>query len=473
MNRVLSWRMPQAVFLSLLVAPAVGAGASMAPSASTLGMSIAVTNCNDSGPGSLRNAVARALSGDTVDMSGLACNAITLTSGAIVIPQQDLSFQGPGRERLTVKGSEDRVFDHQGSGLLQLRKFSVANGSGYARGGCIHAQGRVELRGVRVHHCLAGRGLSAYGGGLYAEGDVSLYDSVVISNIAATTASPNDPYDEFARGGGVYSGGRLKVERSHICNNVTRTSMSWRYETASGGGAYATGGVTANRATIHGNTAGYGAGGLSVGGSVMITNSTISRNTSDNAGGIEVRGSDGAVTIRNSTLSGNTGGDYFGLDSVLPNGSALHFTGRDVIITNSTIAFNRNISDMDSCGGAVYANVYYDSRLHLKSTIVANNVCNDDYGSGDQPLDIRALSIEGSHNLIQAATSAVPADTITADPQLAPLAANGGPTKTHALPAASPAVDAGANPYGLRYDQRGPGYPRVKGVRADIGAYER
>jgi len=37
----------------------------------------------------------------------------------------------------------------------------------------------------------------------------------------------------------------------------------------------------------------------------------------------------------------------------------------------------------------------------------------------------------------------------------------------------SPAIDRGNNEAGLLYDQRGIGFPRVKGVGADIGAYER
>ena len=45
---------------------------------------VTVTNCNDSGPGSLRNAVARAHSGDKVDLRRLSCT-IVLTRGAIEI----------------------------------------------------------------------------------------------------------------------------------------------------------------------------------------------------------------------------------------------------------------------------------------------------------------------------------------------------------------------------------------------------
>ncbi|HEY8505742.1 MAG TPA: VCBS repeat-containing protein, partial [Gemmataceae bacterium] len=58
------------------------------------------------------------------------------------------------------------------------------------------------------------------------------------------------------------------------------------------------------------------------------------------------------------------------------------------------------------------------------------------------------------------------------DPMLGPLAFNGGPTQTHALLAGSPAIDKGSNPAMLTFDQRGPGFPRVVGPQADIGAVE-
>ena len=57
-----------------------------------------VTNCNDSGSGSLRNTVASALSGDTIDMTGLTCSTILLTSRrdrgatAVAVPGRARAF---------------------------------------------------------------------------------------------------------------------------------------------------------------------------------------------------------------------------------------------------------------------------------------------------------------------------------------------------------------------------------------------
>jgi hypothetical protein len=65
-----------------------------------------------------------------------------------------------------------------------------------------------------------------------------------------------------------------------------------------------------------------------------------------------------------------------------------------------------------------------------------------------------------------------PADTITSDPLLLPLADNGGPTRTHALAPGSPAIDAGNNFAALASDQRGSPFQRIAGTRPDIGAFE-
>lgn len=58
------------------------------------------------------------------------------------------------------------------------------------------------------------------------------------------------------------------------------------------------------------------------------------------------------------------------------------------------------------------------------------------------------------------------------NPRVGALANNGGPTQTHALLAGSPAIDAGDSSYFPGNDQRGAGFPRVRGGRLDIGAFE-
>ena len=135
-------------------------------------------------------------------------------------------------------------------------------------------------------------------------------------------------------------------------------------------------------------------------------------------------------------------------------------------ISNSTIAFN--VSDTGGGGVALY------SETPLRSTIIAGNL--GAKGTGDVLLlhpGGSVGSLTGDHNFIgDPGVAAVPADTIKGDPLLLPLSDNGGRTRTHALAAGSPAIDAGSNPLALDFDQRGEGFAREVGSSVDIGAYE-
>jgi hypothetical protein len=67
-----------------------------------------VTNTNDSGPGSLRQAIADAAAGETITFAAGVTGTITLTSGALEI-DKDLTIQGPGAALLTISSSNNRV----------------------------------------------------------------------------------------------------------------------------------------------------------------------------------------------------------------------------------------------------------------------------------------------------------------------------------------------------------------------------
>jgi len=472
MNHVAFRRMPGVSLLSLSLAALVGAASATATTAATSTTYITVHNCADSGSGSLRAAIALAVSGDTIDMRGLTCSAITLTSGALVIPQANLRLLGSGYTKLSINGSGNRVLKHQGTGLLRLTNLSVANGAlttpyapeesgASANGGCIYTAGSIELRGVHVHDCRAtGGSQMAAGGGIFAVGAVSLIQSVLEHNKAFAANVDNlGNYHGYAYGGGVYSGGLLTIDHARLAYNVATAGTYASHDAPSlGGGAFANAGLVAGSVNFLANTSEFQGAGLFVSGNATITNSTVQHNTSkDGTAGIYT----GSLTLRNSTLSDNAGSFYQGVDDDVPEGSAIN--ARQATISNSTIASNHNAGAQFTCGGAVDAGT-----LQLDSTIVARNLCSD-----GAHLDVFSNSITGSHDLVQAATSPLPAGTITADPQLSPLAYNGGPTPTRALAATSPAIDTGSNPAGLHYDQRGPGFPRVKGAHTDIGAYER
>lgn len=404
---------------------------------------LAVSHCDDSGPGSLRQAVFNAVSGDTIDLAALACSRITLSTGVITVSVNDLTINGPGARELTIDGAASAshphsVFYHFGSGMLALTGVTVTGGfytgSALPSGGCIHSKG-----------------------------DVYLKDSMVTGCTVQPAVSGSMP-----KGGGVYAKGQLITKYSTISNNaVIGNSL------AAGGAAYAGGGLLAKYSTFSDNRAiaegtGKGnAGGVAARGNVTIMGSTISGNhASRNISALGIYGgaTGDTATISNSTISGNTAGNVIG--GV--------FTNIPLTLRNSTIAFNRagtaNCAPLygyPSCDAGLHVSF---SNANLQSTIIANNK-----GSG-APADISLLgsgTVAGAGNLVIAPHVALPFDTIFSDPKLYPLASNGGPTRTHALRPGSPAIDAGNNAAKLDYDQRGLGYARQVGFRADIGAFER
>ena len=409
---------------------------------------VAVTNCNNSGPGSLRNAVTRAQSGDLVDLRRLRCT-IVLTGGAIEIPQQDLALIGRGAGALSITSqNRSRILSHEGTGTLRVASLSIVDGSEgrepSAAGGCIYSSGNVTLQHARVHRCNAsgspapdceGPGCSSSAGGaILARGTVRM---------SYSTVSDSHVHDYDSVGGGIYAD-ELRMFRSRLLRNSGEFS----------GGAQVDRFIALGSIIANNESGSYGAGGVQVGhpfsggsGPADVRDSTFVGNTSGSHCSALCAGD---ARIVNSTFTGNA--SY---------GSAIYLT--DGSIVNSTVVANTELAPYYPCRGAVRAKT-----LYLESVILAGNPC----GTGVMDLaDVGSLT--GAHNLVGAAAIPLPAGTIRSDPLLGPLAFNGGYTPTRALRAGSPAIDKGCNPLALDYDQRGPGFPRVKGARADIGAFER
>jgi len=411
---------------------------------------IPVSNCNDAGPGSLRDAVTSASTGDTVDASALTCSTITLTTGTLSTIADGLTIVGPGPDALTITANHaSRILLHAGTGTLTLSGMTIREGrfssygSAPARGGCIFSTGTVSLgsvkyhlpqSGVAVNDCVVeahGDGETAFGGGIFAIRGVSVSDSVISGNLA-TSAVIRGSF-----GGGValvsspygFASGTFLAKYSEISGNATG---------GYGGGIY----VNANDAelrysTIAGNSAGGGVGGLDA-----------------------IMGNAGTASLLNVTISGNSAQIGVGGMAVFANTST---------IQNSTITGNRTDGNSGIVGGADF----FGGPIEFESSIFSGNL------AAGAPRDVSTNAVYdnvfGANNLVGVAVGIVPPDGLitTNNPGLGPLVNNGGRTHTHALLPGSPAIDTGNNSADIEVDQRGPGFPRVIGVAADIGAFER
>jgi hypothetical protein len=438
--------------------------------------SIPVTNCDDSGPGSYRDAVSNAVSGDTIDLTSTPCSVITLTTGDVITAANDLTLQGPGALFLTISGGYTyRPLEHIGTGVLNVNDLSISDGhkyladggTGTPNGGCIYSAGVANLSYSLVKYCSA---VSAdttsgvHGGGVFGQNGVVLVGTTILGNTAEATAN-------VAYGGGVYTPGYLDVINSTINGNYTHSSTTF----AEGGGAmvgcfYHGGGpATIKYSSIEGNQAiHYGeGGGLYFTGEVDIQNTTISGNLADYAAGGVILKAGSKLTqpwsITNSTIASNGPTERIG-GLILGNNNS--------VVSNTTIAFNMS-QNFELLGAGLQIENAVNS--DLESTLIAGNTT--DQGAGPVPDDVGGVTgatLSGANNLIFSSSSlAVPAGTLFGvDPLLGSLSDNGGSTATIPISPVSPAVNAGNNNAGLTNDQRGSGFPRVFGAAPDIGAFE-
>jgi hypothetical protein len=452
---------PLAAALAVLFStvPLVHDARAHAPATDRSGSIIAVGDCSE---GALRNAVAGAADGDTVDLTALSGCTITLADGEIAVGVDDLTVQGPADSSLTLSGNQaSRVFHHTGHGRLTLDHLAITQGN-YTRpydqgkytvhrgtGGAVHSDGSVTLSGSTLtgssvcHATGTNEYNEGFGGGMFAQGDVSVIRSTVSGNVACGTVLPSvlgiASYHGGA-GGGIFAGGNLYVSYSTISDNHAYAR--------GGGGVYGEGNVSLVHSAITSN------GAVQKGGGVAI------RQGDD----VPVGGALVSVTVRASTISGNSAMDGGGLAS---------FYGSPIDVHDSTIAFNTASRAEDGQWFAGGGGIGGNGPLRLTNAIVANNTSHNN-GADVSLFDLVGPppTITGDHNIVVSSSPAPPPDTITIDPGLLPLADHGGPTRAHALAPGSVAIDAGRPFPGLFFDQRGAGFPRTIGAAADIGAFE-
>lgn len=288
----------------------------------------------------------------------------------------------------------------------------VTGNSAAVAGGGLQNLSRATLAvtGGRVE------GNSAAGGGGIVVGDAST-TTLTRATVSGNTATS-------LGGAGVFNAGNLSVVRSVLAANKAMGSNGI-------GGAIYSGSSTANAATTLQVDASTLSGNQAYGGSAVVVYSTGS-------------GATNTATIARSTIDGNTSTSAYG---------AIEQVGRPVTITDSTITGNSA-----AAGGAGGLATGAPAGGGVSSTVF----------SGNTPKACSGPIVDNGGN------HAGPGDTgcgvaTSADPELGPLADNGGPTPTRLPSASSPLLDRLTCSAGT--DQRGTARPQ--GAKCDIGAVER
>ncbi len=395
-----------------------------------------VTNTNDSGPGSLRQAIQDAAAGDTITFRVTVTGPITLTSGELGITKAITIAAPPGASQVIDGNNADRVIEAGAA---------TSNSP-------ITAYVAVTLINVTIQHGRYYRD----GGGIKVDSgnELTLLDSVVIDNSAGYSA------------GGISNAGTLTVRHSVLSGNNGFQL---------GGGILNGGTTTIADSTLSDNHAVYYGGAIDNSGTLMISGSTLSHNFTSLTGGALENDHGGQATIIGSTLSDNSISDSFsgGLGGAIFSngqlevrastlsgnntpgglgGAIFNSSAGDVTIEGSTLSGNN--ANPSGMGGGLYN---YFGVAHLGATILAGNVaasspdCSGDLGSQ-------------GYNLIEdpsGCTGQTGADLT-------------GATATEAPGVGSPTIDAVPMTTTLcsATDQRGYGRPDDEEGACDIGAVE-
>jgi hypothetical protein len=375
------------------------------------------------------------------------------------------------------------------------------NGSGsWAKGGSIYFEGgTLNITGSRIDTSAAnggnggnvdqngqtngGFGGLAQGGGAWVGGGtVSITDTTFESTtanggISGTGGNGSEPAGG-ADGGGLYSLG-----------NVTVSNSTFHLAGASGGN----GGNAFGSTCLGAHNAGDGGGAR--GGAIFADGGTMTINTATFANNFATGGNGGDGGQTNGGLNcGMHGAGGFAYGGAITNNNAATVNIKHATISlNNAQAGNTGVNQggankpprlvAEGAGGGIRVG---PANVTLENTIIAGNTAangtGDTTGAPTPGPNVDGVITSSGHNLLGIATDATgftgPGDQTGANPMLAALADNGGPTQTMALSPGSPAIDAGVAA-GATFDQRGlprtvddPAANAATSDGTDIGAFE-
>jgi hypothetical protein len=362
--------------------------------AHSLSTTFTVTTTNDSGPGSLREAIvnANATGGvDTIEFNLSGCPCVIVLSTTLPLITNEVVINGPGVDQLAIDGNHNmRVLDVniapvtlsdvtvqngfttgagagiRSTGELILTNVNLLSNTSTLDGGAVFAGGAAQVTNSRFENnqCTA---ITCRGGALWVALPLTVNDTDFISNtahdnsgavFAGQVVNLSDGLFQNNRclgvpcvGGGMYVGGRSNITGAHFIGN---TSFG------AGAGVFAQNPITVTNGLFQGNQctgSNCHGGGLNVNEALTVIDTAFISNTAQGAGG-GLYGV-GAV-IGGSLFQGNHCEEDF------CNGGAA------MIVADLTISATQLISNTSSGdGGALFA----DRPVTLTKSVFASNTC--------------------------------------------------------------------------------------------------
>jgi len=322
---------------------------------------IPVSSLADSGPGTLRAAIAQAdmdTTPDTIAFAPGVTGTITLAS-ALPDLSAAITLEGPGPSLLRVARSAApgtpafRILSVPAGAEVTVSGLTLSGGQDndpYTGGGGILNLGTLTVTGSVITGNSAGAG-----GGLDNDGALTVTGSVITGNSAV---------GDFGSGGGLYNdGGTLTVNDSTVSDNTAN----------SGGGITNHGTLTVTDSTVSGNSAGgYGSdggGGIFNVGPLTVTGSLITGNSASGGGGIE---NYKTLTLTDSIIRGNTALDI---------GAGLEGTDQSTqTVSDCTISGN-SATTSGSIGGGI--DTGFQATLTVTDSTISGNSAADFAGGID------------------------------------------------------------------------------------------
>ncbi|MCA9080749.1 MAG: VCBS repeat-containing protein [Planctomycetaceae bacterium] len=494
----------------------------------TLLSNFLVTNLNDAGAGSLRDALAQSRDdinpdADVITFQSGLTGSISLATASPLQVQSDVTIIGPGESNLTITAPLSRLMDVTVLSTVAISGITFADVAwSSGNGGAIFNTGNLTLTNVTFsNNTVRNQGSALYNSGTAVLQNVTLdgngqtdvgFDGPAgagaIFNAAAATLEMHDSFviSNLGRSegaiGGIDNRGMATITNTLFVGNESNTF-------GPGGGAISIN--TGATADIIGcsfiNNDGGGDIAISPGGYAYISgaafqNSLANRQGIVNMGEVEVVDSEFAfvpiglqnhgsaivesslfqfvergIVAQESPLLGasfvsthiSNSTFYQANDVAIYSEGSLSGGGSEFTVVNSTIA-SSNLGIRALGDGVIDAFMLFNS-------IVIDNATELDFGPFLTNTDIQANIIgdpASAAGLTSAGGNIVGATFFDV---LEPLADNGGPTQTFALAADSPAANSGRNSLALdslgdplTADQRG--MQRIVGGAVDRGAFE-